>query len=134
MGWEWSRQHTACSTFPSTFATQSLQPALLSRANHSMMVSRAAEPSSPVTLCPPLLSHHPAGTFSHLAVVPAQACEVPILHTLHLPGQAHKKDSKAAAGLEKHGLLHAPGCFFPKDLPSLKAGAVQVTTKPAAST
>lgn len=49
-------------------------------------------------------------------------------------GQTRKKESKAAAGLEKHGLLHALGCFFPKDLPSLKAGAVQVATKPAAGT
>lgn len=115
-GWD---GNGAGSTQPAAPSPAPLPPKIFC-ANHSTMVSRAAEPGSLVTLCPPLLSQHPTGTLSRLALAPAQACEVPILHTLHLLGSntQERKQSRCWAG-EARAAARA-GMLLPQGPPKSK--------------
>lgn len=94
--------------------------------------SSAELPGHPV---PPLLSQHPGGML--LCQGQGEHTQLPSCSKVcpcHHGRQARSRGRKSFARQEKPRLPHMPRRVFPKDLPSLKAEAVQVATKPEAGT
>lgn len=131
-GQPWPDAH---STFPDTPSLQKPPTlvALPSKPRHNGF--GGAVLSCPATPCPPLLSQHLAGMLlcqgqgEHTRL---QSCSK--VCPCHHGRQARSRGRKSFARQEKPGLPHMPRRVFPKDLPSLKAEAVQVATKPEAGT